>query len=812
MDLHHTGSSELIYIETDKVSVTIKGNAAHPDAPGIEYSDKVSSLKIYCTEKIDELVIKGEGMDAEQRIHTIAPVFFEQKQYEIIIEGTDNNTVSFWHANKKIRDRVTKASKRLELLSGIINFGNEIGLSDLIINVNGKEYLKITIEVFPSKISYQEDYKAIVDDVTKEIHNAIFDFLKKTYQGYQQSGTRKSSLPEFFAIISAIYDDFLRATDKIINQPHHLLQTYHEVMPAHKIKKTDSQTRKWIEKHPSYVQKKDGRINVEKALAVKKQITFDTKENRLTKFMLKDTVKKLELLKKQYLQLQREEDPAVSAEIDGMIKKLNRRHQNSFLKEVSEATENSGMSLVFSMAPGYRELYKYYLMLQRGLDVTGDVFNISVKDLAVLYEYWCFIKLNSILKKKYDLISQDIIRVEGNKLIVSLVKGQNSKVRYKNVANGESIVLSYNPKESKLPTVSQRPDNVLTLEKNSLDGTKPTYEYVFDAKYKIDMALEGSYYHKYICDIPGPKEEDINTMHRYRDAIVSEKSVSNYERTMFGAYVLFPYSDEEKYKAHKFYKSIEKVNIGGLPFLPSATKLVEDMLDQLIADSPETVFERTTLPLGTEEKLKKVDWSKKDVFVGLVRSEEELTACIDKLYYQLSMELVHDEKLPVHYVALYQSDKMNGKDAGIYLYGEVLRTTVVKRRDTKGIEKAYYRFVVRQWMELDRPIIVREQVEQNVFTNKFLLHHSPNMAGLRIESEEEYRTYMELKRMLNSDVVDDSEHPVSFKLGDNVIDYDQHSVRVKKHGAIVARYVAEEFNRRPSYWFGKMMEEVEGEE
>lgn len=37
---------------------------------------------------------------------------------------------------------------------------------------------------------------------------------------------------------------------------------------------------------------------------------------------------------------------------------------------------------------------------------------------------------------------------------------------------------------------------------------------------------------------PGPKVEDINTMHRYRDAIVvKDGNIS--EKLMFGAYVLF---------------------------------------------------------------------------------------------------------------------------------------------------------------------------------------------------------------------------------------------------------------------------------
>ena len=34
MDSLHTGSDELVYIQTEKVSVTIKGQAAHPSFQG----------------------------------------------------------------------------------------------------------------------------------------------------------------------------------------------------------------------------------------------------------------------------------------------------------------------------------------------------------------------------------------------------------------------------------------------------------------------------------------------------------------------------------------------------------------------------------------------------------------------------------------------------------------------------------------------------------------------------------------------------------------------------------------------------------
>ena len=169
------------------------------------------------------------------------------------------------------------------------------------------------------------------------------------------------------------------------------------------------------------------------------------------------------------------------------------------------------------------------------------------------------------------------------------------------------------------------------------------YRYIFDAKYRIGFSEEG---------MVGPKEEDINTMHRYRDAIVYEntKLTPNvFEKTMFGAYVLFPYAREEEYKEHPFYKSISTVNIGGLPFLPGTTRLVEQVLTELIEDSEQTAFERAMLPVGMEQRLKRVEWEKKDTLVGSLRDEKQrragtlLTEHTDSLHLQREIASLIDK-------------------------------------------------------------------------------------------------------------------------------------------------------------------------
>ena len=810
MDLQRTGSNELLYVQTDKVNITIKGKASHPNFQGIEYKDGDSTLKVYCVDGFDISMKDGNVPQLSSkmgevfsRIYSVCPMFYEQQQYEIFIEAVDGHQVAFWHDNINIRNKVTRASRNHEILSGVINFGSEIGFSDLIILIDGSNYLRLVIEVFPSKIDYQKDYKLIVEDVTQEVYNIVFDFLKKTYLGYQQSDKVNSSPVEFFSVINKIFKDFIKAADMIMAHPHHILEMIHQVVPSHKVKKIDVRTLRWIEKHPDQAKRINGEIRVERALTVKKQVSYDTKENQLTKYILLSTAHKLESFKRNYMKLQRREDQELIAKIDRMVKEINRRCNTTFLAEVDAKEVPSGMSLVFSMAPGYRDLYKYYLMLLHGLSITGDVFNISIKDLALLYEYWCFIKLNSMIKDRYQLISQDIVKVQGNGLFVSLVKGASSKVKYRNPENGEIITLSYNPKASQVPTVAQKPDNVLSLEKKTVNqaGKKAKYEYVFDAKYRVNPALEGSEYYNFISHKPGPETDDINTMHRYRDAIVYQYGADPYERTMFGAYVLFPYGNEEEYKNHKFFESIDKVNIGGLPFLPSTTSMVQDMLDALIADSPNSAFERATLPRGIEDKLAKIDWSQRDVLVGALRNRAQLETCLNNRFYHIPVARINESDLPIHYVAIYQSINLFGREAGIRYYGEVTKTSAVKRREIKPIPKnsdeEYYLFEIKEWKKLNIPLAAKEVRDFPFFTNMFLLQHCLDVPDLHISSEEEYRLYTELRRIANDTSINESDSEASFLYKDTVVTMGNGSIFITKDGKVIDKVSIEMFMRKP---------------
>ncbi len=286
---------------------------------------------------------------------------------------------------------------------------------------------------------------------------------------------------------------------------------------------------------------------------------------------------------------------------------------------------------------------------------------------------------------------------------------------------------------------------------------------------------------------------------------------------MFGAYVLFPYHNRVEYRNHRFFKSIEQVNIGGLPFLPSETQMVSEMLDELISDSPASAFERATLPLGIEERLARVDWSRRDVLVGTFRNRAQFDICKDMKFYYIPAKRVPDTKLPIYYVAMFQTPRVFTNEAGIYYYGEVLRAALVRRKNIREVpmrnnadpEELYYRFQIREWLPLIRPILPKESGFVSEFTNMFLLENSEFVPELLLSSEEEYRFYAELKRRTSEAVISENETVTGFEYNGIRILFDEGQIKLIRDGTMIEQRSIREFSQRPNATFRKLFEKTE---
>ncbi|MEK5104933.1 restriction endonuclease-like protein [Cytobacillus sp. FSL M8-0252] len=785
MALHPSGyhdDVELVKIETEDMSLVVKGKPYHERYEGLKQyramdRHDVMQFSVH-GEKVSQVLIYNIETQLLKESSQLRPIFFENGVYQVIVVPKTNRELSFYHEHPGLRQAVAKVEiANTYMLMGNLRFQNEVGLTTFEIRDGSQKLLDVTLEVFPAKLDYRNDYKKLLEEVNDEIYNLAFHFIRKTYLGARLKLEGKPSRSEFYRLISKHFDQFIQAVNQIERQPHHLLHKTYEKVRGDQLNKLDTRSRTYLQKRPHLFTEVNKGISIQnnhktfmpiEGLRMKKELTYDTLENRYVKWMMQRVSHKLydllETLRHKGMRWEVEVDTDLLDKLIEMIKQLEAKQKSPFWKGIKKL-DRSIHSLVLQMAPGYREAFQIYLTVSKGLMLQGKLYQMSVKDVATLYEYWTFLKLGQILDKKYLLISQDIIQVNRDELFVNLQTNRSAMRKYKHPYTKEEIILTYQKYESGLPTISQKPDTMLSIAKKGKDFT---YNYVFDAKYRIDYAQEGSYYQNRYKH-PGPLEDDINTMHRYRDSIVAYNE-GPYERTAFGAYVLFPWSFEELYQNHHFYKSIDKVNIGGLPFLPNATGLVEKFVERLIEKSPEEIQHEGILPRGSLE-----EWHsnlEEKVLVGLVKDREEYIQSKQTGSYRIPITKLKSGWQETKYIALYVKKGVLEQN-GVICYGRAKEI----RPEKVGSEE-YMQFEVDHWINCN-PIIKPVGYGVSVYMQTTLNHlkESTELPELFMRSKEEKTLWRMLRRV--SDKISIELDSVEIDIATKVEEYRIKNVLIK---------------------------------
>jgi predicted component of viral defense system (DUF524 family) len=189
-------------------------------------------------------------------------------------------------------------------------------------------------------------------------------------------------------------------------------------------------------------------------------------------------------------------------------------------------------SQVLQKREGYREILRAFTLSQAAarLDWDGgeDVYGANQRDVATLYEYWCYLQLRRILADLCDdgLSVEDLFKVSKDGLTLQLHKGQAQSLSgtVHRGARTIHVALWFNRQfASQSWSRRMRPDCSVRLRvEQSYAGAPDDVWIHFDAKYRVDD------------DDTRPATSshraDILKMHAYRDAIKGSA----------GAYVLYP--------------------------------------------------------------------------------------------------------------------------------------------------------------------------------------------------------------------------------------------------------------------------------
>lgn len=550
----------------------------------------VGEDKLYSTYSWSEGVVSvkrtldaDHEIDIEQGVPAPA-TFFDNADYPIWIEFKDYvKDAQFGSILQNDNDRF---SFRRHILAGFINYKNEIGRSEIqIIYKVDKETraFRFGFEVLSTKLDYHEHWRTIVDDIEREYRMLSLDYMRRTFHGFSPDQNGEHPDIVWWSVFEGEQQKFIKACKSIIDRPRHRLHGEEVYLRADKLKQTPHNIENRLTEHrkePAYLYLVEQHI-----------LSNDTQENRFLKFALHQISKRYENLRQRIEAVKTASDTMKSAML-ATSETLKRLQHHPFFRTIGRFKGISQESMVLQKATGYSQVYRTWNLLRRAYSLNDGLYRLQTKDIATLYEIWCFIEVSHIVKAQLHLDDEDVEhrnRMEMNGIFSwELGKGEHSRILFRK-DGVELAELVYNPKNADkendnvgmkdlvVPTVPQKPDIVLQLTKNDLQqGMKMTY--LFDAKYRIDGKDKG---------VDVPPEDAINQMHRYRDAIYYKDYDANaLKKEVIGGYILFPGDGEPNDVAvSKFYKTIKEVNIGAFPLRPKDVenrKLLENFIDELI--------------------------------------------------------------------------------------------------------------------------------------------------------------------------------------------------------------------------------------
>jgi predicted component of viral defense system (DUF524 family) len=612
----------LFHIETERVSLSWRARATNIEAK----SGGLLRIKAQRAGLVFDAKTRRQGVPEQVASDweiLAGPRLFEQTDYSLYAQAKQpTQRVEIRHVDPNIKDQF-KTEDYGRIAHGVLNFGAQIGRSEFLVVIDGEPEFAFELEVFPSKLDYAEDYNQILADVQSILTGLALEYLRSTYQfGSRIRGTRPTEL-EWVLLLQHVLDDLEKALHHVAQQPVRRVVRETESVRCERVKRVDSGVRRAIQRGAGsgrLVRLDDGTPIREWLPEKRAQLSLDTPEHRWLSLQLGRIQRRVAALRAAtVLQTTTRRRQVAVQNLERMEARLARLSSLEPMVAADGEPPPGFASLQLLNAPGYKEAYQACVVLALGLRVEDGPLRLSVKEISTLYEYWCYLATLRFLAETsgHSADLRDLFCIRSAGLQVDLWKGRQSTVRI--AGNGDrKITVRYNPSiDSRYVLVPQRPDVLISIA----DPDWPQVDLVLDAKYRVDTSPE--YILRYRS--PGPPDDALNVLHRYRDAIVAARSDApqSARRTVVQAVAAFPHSESEgeDFSTSRLWQSLKGIGIGAVPLLPGTTKYLEAWL---VSNLNRGAWELADQALGHASHERASDWRKaatEVVFVGTLRGD-----------------------------------------------------------------------------------------------------------------------------------------------------------------------------------------------
>jgi uncharacterized protein len=688
------------------------------------------------------------------------PPLFEQCEYRVALRAIGAREVTIDHRDPLILNQFEDDERGR--FDALVNFRSQIGISTFRVLVDGQPEFEFDVEVFPTKVDYRTDYDEILSEVQDTLAGLALEYLRATWHGAETVAAPEPTQIEWLTLLRAVVDELERALLHIASRPVRALGRTEVIRRADQVRRVDGGIRSFLRRQARQGQVGGGAgaFAIPERIAERRpQPTLDTAEHRwlaLQVDRIRRRLAELLLIEQERLATRpTERGSRVVAELRQLEARANRWSRLEPLAAATDMPPPGFASLQLLSAPGYREAYRACMTLSLGLRLEGGPLQLSVKDLSLLYEYWCFLALLRILADETGaaIDARRLLEVRSRGLAVLLRQGSESKVPFR-LSDGRRLLVRYNPSLGADALVPQRPDMLLTLEQPDW----PAVHLVLDAKYRLDASPE--YVARY--GTPGPPEDSLNAMHRYRDAILDEVGGAT-RRTVVQAAALFPLRvAPEEYDAGRLWRALRRIGVGAIPLLPGHEQFLRGWLRQWLTHGGWSVADEAIDHAAIHQARAWRQAAAEPVLVGALRGDDpagHLAWIRERHLYYTPLAKEQRRLFAATEVVFYEPARAreDGSAGAVHFGAKVLNLRVVSRRDistpwpARNLDEDQVVYELGPLRALPSPIVNKDargrggRMGVRRWSSRLALERARTMPELFLETEPEWRLYEDLR-------------------------------------------------------------------
>lgn len=457
-------------------------------------------------------------------------------------------------------------------VTGELDFGLYVGTAELAV----PDETPIYLEVACTKLTYFDDFRRLLSDIVDEYISLVLEIEAPTFSRFAVAEMSDSQVATFLFLLRHAMEEtrLPAAVDRIVLEPRSALVQERRHLPiglgrSAPTAATASQIRldEMVGEGPLR--------NLFRGFtprAVPEDVrheTVDTIENRYVKGFLWSLLVRVQDLRDRLHDCSKR---VVACQVEAWTSQVSEWIRKPMWKEVGDLTYFPSNSQILQKEDAYREVLAADLRLQLGMSLPLSAAELpeesirgDLRPISLLYEYWCFLFLRSILRGICgpEIQYGTLVRRDRSELKVTLKRGSESRQEFRLSecgAEGGTLTLFYNRRFSR-PTgdcsewdgsysAALRPDMSILLEVPSRSAGRYRHWLHFDAKYRLDIEQWRTLVQ---ADLNGLSEletelssdvtreslrrsyrtVDLLKAHAYRDALLGSR----------GSYILFPGAD-----------------------------------------------------------------------------------------------------------------------------------------------------------------------------------------------------------------------------------------------------------------------------